>query len=116
MRRYGFAYLNSGHCEEIFNQLYREMEATVRQLDEQGLADLLKTWDQMIEDREVEMLKNIRARCGAKHFERGVFLVGAAHRRSLKTKLKSEGEATSPEIEWKFLDSMGDTERSVGQQ
>lgn len=109
VRRYGFAYLNSGHCDEIFRQLYREMEATVRRLDEHGLTDLLKTWDQMIERRDIEMLKNIRARCEAKQFERGVFLVGAAHRRSLMAKLESEGEATFPEVEWKFLDGMGDT-------
>lgn len=104
VRAYGFPYLNSVHCDRIWDDLDREIEATVLQFNEPKLVEMLRSWNQMIERRDIEMLSNIRKYCTEHHFERYLFLVGASHRRSIRRKVESWSIAGSQRIMWNFLE------------
>ena len=105
VRSYGFPYLNSVHCDKILDDLDREIEASILQFDEPKLVEMLRSWNQMIERRDIEMMSNIRKYCMEHHFERCLFLVGASHRRSIRRKVESWGIADSQGIVWNFLES-----------
>ncbi|MFA6508692.1 MAG: hypothetical protein WCT14_21515 [Treponemataceae bacterium] len=99
---YGFAYLNSIHCDKLWNELYEEVNATVQQLSKEKLFQLQKEWQDKIEQRDIEMLSNIRKYCSENNFERAVFLIGASHRRSIKMKVEETNFAEFSNISWNF--------------
>ncbi len=106
VRQYGFAYLNSKYCTKMWSDLDQEMAATVARLDEPRLFELHETWTQMIDRRDVEMLKNILKYARSTNFERGAFLVGASHRRSIIKKSRGGNVASLTNIQWNYLDAI----------
>ena len=76
-------------------------------LEHIGNAELLrgyKTWTDAHEHREQEMMKNIQHYSDAHAFNTGVFLLGAAHRRSIMEKAANLSGGSSSSIEWNFGD------------
>jgi hypothetical protein len=59
--------------------------------------------------RDVEMLNNIRIYCRDNVFDRGLFLVGCSHRRSIKEKVGRWTGAEMLNISWDFMDDWNDT-------
>ena len=97
---YGFAYLNSERCSEIWSEIYTEMRAAIGTIKDQKLAEIFESWNKTNELRENEMLKNILKYCGENAFEKGVFLIGAAHRQSIIDKLKAFSGLNH--VQWDF--------------
>jgi len=106
--RYGFPYLNSRHCDKLWNDLEVEIEATVLSLNEPTLTDLLLKWNQLIEQRDIAMVSNIAEYCENNAFERGVFIVGASHRRSIKKKVLNLKCSDSSKVVWDFMEGVDD--------
>jgi hypothetical protein len=102
VRRYGFAYLNSEFCCNFQSEFHREMWTALASLDDPKLINLYKQWNATIELRDRAMLKNIQSYCREHSFNRGVFLVGAAHRQSIIEKSEDQHDAQSSSIEWNF--------------
>lgn len=98
----GFAYLNSDRCIQSWEDIYREVLATVERLGDPRLREIYDVWNHTNELRDTEMIKNIQNYCVRNAFARAVFLVGTAHRRSLVNKTRAGGAAGSPRIEWDF--------------
>lgn len=95
----GFPYLNSMSSEENWATFNRETREVVESLGDQKLLDILNRWDQVIEARDNTMLQNIYSYAEKHSFERGVFLVGSAHRRAIRRKIT---ERKSDFIKWTF--------------
>jgi len=103
VRDYGFAYLNSEYCCKHWSDLDAEILTTIRTIDEPRLAELYELWKQTIELRDEEMLKNVRQYCGDNSFEKGVFLVGSAHRQAIIDKSKARPGDEQTTMQWDFL-------------
>jgi len=98
----GFPYLNSDRCIQSWADIYEEVLATVEWIGNPGLRETYDLWIRTHELRDAEMMKNIEDYSGGNAFARGVFLVGAAHRRSIVEKARAGGGTGSPKIEWDF--------------
>ena len=103
VREYGFAYLNSEHCSNLFSKLDEVIVTAIdRLLDRSKLTELNKLWTRTEELRDRAMMKNIENHCRQGSFGRAAFLVGAAHRQSLIEISRSESGAASSTIKWDF--------------
>lgn len=96
----GFSYLNSDACIEAWSDIYREERETVEYMRNSRLVTLYAQVRDLIEQRDLEMLSNIRAYCTTTDRTSGAFLVGAAHRKSLIDKIRSLHESDGARIEW----------------
>lgn len=96
---YGFAYLNSEYCSNLWAELYAATLAAVKTIDEPRMTELYELWNTTIELRDQEMMKNILKYCSENSFEKGVFLVGARHRQSI---IDNSKEQLGADIRWVF--------------
>lgn len=113
VQTYGFLYLNSIYCDKIWNDLEQEIEFTAHKFGEGKYHNLLKSWNQKIELRDIEMLHNIRKYCSENTFERGMFLVGASHRRSIKRKIECLSVDDSSKFSFGFLETTSITNQTI---
>jgi hypothetical protein len=100
---YGFAYLNSDYCSQHWSDVRVEILDAVRRIGDPRWSEVQEAWDNTNELREVEMMRNIQEYCAQNSFERGVVLVGAAHRRSLIEKFRNQSE-----VNWSLQEFGGD--------
>lgn len=99
---YGFAYLNSEHCSELWSGAYKEMVSTIKSLDDPRLVEVYDEWHKTNEFRETEMMKTIQEYCRENTWNKGVFLVGAAHRQAVIDISKEQSAVDSAKIQWDF--------------
>jgi hypothetical protein len=96
----GFPYLNSDRCIQSWTDIYREVLATIEWMGNPRFREVYEMWNHTNERRDGEMMKNITA-YGARHdLARGVFLVGAAHRKSIIDRAFAGDGPGSTRIEW----------------
>ncbi len=100
VQTYGFAYLNSDACCDLWSEIYSAIHNASSKLEEPGLVAAGEEWNQLNEVREAKMLESILNYCTEHTFHRGVFLVGAAHRQGIIAKSKQHGEAGS--VHWDY--------------
>lgn len=101
-QKHGFYYLNSEHCSTHLSEVDEETLATLDQIDDSKLDRIYKDWLEVVAQRDVEMIKNIYQYCADSEFSTGVFLVGAAHRRSIIDQSKEQASAWPFEVEWNY--------------
>jgi hypothetical protein len=102
IHEHGFAYLNSNYCVETW---LKADVATREALESIGNAELsrdYKSWNDVHEHREQEMMKNIQRYAEEHPFNTGIFLLGAAHRRSIMEKAANLSRGSSVTIDWNF--------------
>ncbi|MDC7228835.1 MAG: hypothetical protein PQJ48_00850 [Sphaerochaetaceae bacterium] len=99
---YGFKYLNSDYCNNNYSALYEAIEKTLMKLRKDDLFEIYKNWTEVIEKRELEMIQNIYQYCQDFDFEKGLFFIGAAHRKSIMEKIKVR--FCGSKIDWYFED------------
>lgn len=100
VRDHGFAYLNSEYSEKIWSETYDEMQAVIRKLNEPRLTNIFDQWIEANDFREDEMLSNIMQYCSSNSFDRGAFLIGAAHRKSVIHKIRKAFDEYSSNMQW----------------
>jgi hypothetical protein len=83
VRDYGFPYLNSEHCCNFLSEIFADEQATLLMLGDQNLQRTHDLWKQTNALREEAMMRNILLSSKTLQFEKAVFLVGAAHRKSI---------------------------------
>ena len=81
------------------------MESTLNRLGNTRLTDIYKSWRETLSRREDEMINNIHHYCASNSFHRGIFLVGAAHRRYIIEKLEKRPPTEQKNIRWNFYPS-----------
>jgi hypothetical protein len=102
MREYGFAYLNSERCGDLLSDAYKEMVSTIGRIGDPRLVEIYESWKKTNEIREKAMIENIQKYCGENTFDKGVFLVGAAHRQAIIDIAREQTRVDSNRIEWDF--------------
>lgn len=103
----GFRYLNSDKCVQTWEAINRELLATIEWIGDKRHRESYSLWTDMAEHRDREMMRNIMLYLGRNPMARGVFLVGAAHRKSLIEKATADGEPGLPRIEWDLDSFLG---------
>lgn len=93
----GFEFLNSSKSI----RLYEEMTTLGNSLLKDP--DLLKEVDDDIEAYENSMIRNIGSYCKTNQFNRGVFMCGVAHRKSLLEKLSNFNTQESLKVNWSLF-------------
>ena len=88
VNRFGFKYLNSVNCNNLWNDIYSETEDTLQYLNNEKYIIIYKLWNNIMEKRENEMINNIYSYSKEHRFDRGLFLIGAAHRKSIINKIQ----------------------------
>jgi hypothetical protein len=84
IREYGFDYLNSERCGELWARVYEDILSSIKWMkDDPWLVAIYGSWMERNDLREKAMMENIQKYCRENTFDKGVFLVGAAHRRAI---------------------------------
>ncbi|HAZ07633.1 MAG TPA: hypothetical protein DCZ01_03705 [Elusimicrobia bacterium] len=96
----GFPYLNSDRCIQAWADIYHELLATIEWTGDRRLRELYDLWSQTNERRDREMMRNIALYSARNAVARGIFLVGAAHRKSIIDKSSAGSGTGLPPIEW----------------
>jgi hypothetical protein len=107
-RQYGFNYLNSIYCIKINNDKNKEMENTIKELNNEKLYGSYELWKTINDKRENEMIMNIYKYCNENKFNKGLFFIGAAHRESIINKIKIFNKAEKLNIEWNYFEYNND--------
>jgi hypothetical protein len=94
---YGFAYLNSEHSTKLWSDVYEEMQGTIGKIGDARLVELYESWKEVNDLREKEMMEKIQKYCGENTFEKGVFLLGVAHRQRVIDKSREQSA-----VAWDF--------------
>lgn len=100
--QYGFRYLNSEYSIKNHAETYDVIEKTLEKLNDEKLFQIYEYWNEVIEKREQEMIRNIYQYCHDFVFERGLFFIGAAHRKSIIEKIKTQFEDSN--VSWNHED------------
>ncbi len=99
---YGFAYLNSEYCSNLWSDVYKDILSTIRRIDDVRLVELYELWIKTNDLRDQEMIKNVRNYYRTSTVEKGVILVGASHRQSIIDKSREQSAVHSTSIQWHF--------------
>jgi hypothetical protein len=102
LKRYGFKYLNSIYCDNLWNDCYNAMKNTLQKLNDDRLFQIYKTWNDIKEKREIEMIKNIYSYSQKNIFNKGIFFIGAAHRESIMRKIQEYEKTAELTLNWIF--------------
>jgi hypothetical protein len=102
VRDRGFAYLNSEQCSKMRSEINADARAVVGSFKDQRLTEILELCNRTDDLRENEMMENILKYCGENSFEKGAFLIGAAHRHSIIDKSKRVSGEYPNHIQWDF--------------
>jgi hypothetical protein len=98
----GLPFLNSSASAQALFNIHNEVRATIEWVRAPHLHAVYDMWLDEIELRDQEMLANITQYAAESALASGVFLVGAAHRKSIIEKVLSDrGTGRSP-VEWQF--------------
>lgn len=105
---HGFAYLNSVDSNAHWEAIQEAMRTTVASLGDDRLNEAYASWAQVHELREAAMVKGVEDYATGSPFERGVLLVGLAHRKSIRDRVvDARGDGSGP-VRWDFLLSGGE--------
>jgi hypothetical protein len=102
VRAYGFSYLNSEHYSKLTADLDAEMLRTIKRLGNCRLVEIFESGKEKDDLREKAMMENIQKYCRENTFDKGVFLVGAAHRRAIIDISRTQSAMDSTRIQWDF--------------
>jgi len=99
---YGFKYLNSIYCDDICGQIYCAIDKSLEDIGDDKLFHAYNLWNEINEKREHEMLNNICSYSKNNRFDTGLFLVGAAHRRSIINKINDNAGSEDFQLNWNY--------------
>jgi hypothetical protein len=90
---YGFNYLNSNQYNTYIEELRDAFEAGLEKINDDTLSLAYRSWNELSDRRENEMLQNIYNFSRNHTYNNAVFLLGAGHRKSIINKIQYwEGE------------------------
>jgi hypothetical protein len=105
IREHGFGYLNSEDCGELWVRVYEDIVSSIKWMNNDSrLLELYESWRESDDLREKEMIENIYKYCRENTFDKGVFLVGAAHRRPIIHIAREQTRVDPTRIQWDFDD------------
>jgi hypothetical protein len=102
VRTYGLIYLNSKYCSKLWSDFEQEMLSTINRIGDPGLVEIHETWKERNEFREREWIANMQKYCSENVMNKGVILVGSAHRQPIIEKFTEQHEVGPCSFQWDF--------------
>lgn len=102
--QYGFAYLNSKYCSDLWRKLDEAIDTTISDIADEYLLKTYEHWKEVIENRDREMVKNILKYTEEHEFDRGILLVGASHLSSIVEKARTAEDGS---VVWRIENGVG---------
>ena len=96
----GFPYLSSDRCIKAWTAIRGEVLDTLDWINEPRMHEIYDRWNMQNALRDTEMVKNIADYAVRNRFGHGVFLIGAAHMRSIIEKTRVGSATAISRIEW----------------
>lgn len=100
---HGFNYLNSDHCVTYNERIREAIDLALKKLNHERFFQIENEWRMINDRRENEMLENIYKYSNADNYKSGVFLLGAAHRKSIIKKIENCEDRDDPKLNWCIL-------------
>ncbi|MEY4316679.1 MAG: hypothetical protein RI902_487 [Pseudomonadota bacterium] len=101
-KNHGFTYLNSERCGQVWAKIYKETFETLEWIGDARLREIYAQWEKVNDHRETAMIEKIIRNSIENTPNRGVLLVGTAHKKKLADKIKKFQESEAPAIYWNF--------------
>ncbi len=102
VKKGGLPYLNSNASAKACFDIHNEVRATIEWVRAPHLQVVYDRWLDEIELRDQEMLMNIKQYAANSALVTGVFLVGAAHRRSIIEKALTDRDIGHSPVKWQL--------------
>ncbi|RNL87196.1 hypothetical protein ED312_10310 [Sinomicrobium pectinilyticum] len=102
--KYGFNFLNSNTCIELFDKIRTIEQNVLLQLNNEKLSREFKSEIGLHEKRENEMLRNIYEYSKQNPFNKALFICGATHRRPIIQKVQDFEKRGNPKLNWTFYE------------
>jgi len=102
IERFGFNYLNSIESININKEINNAIKNGLQKINEDGLIQAFKSWNDTHEMRDNHMLQNIYSYSKMHSYERAIFTIGVAHRNSIIEKLSGFQKNENVKINWIF--------------
>jgi hypothetical protein len=102
LSRHGFSYLNSDQCSEIFDKQHMLEEIIIKNTNDDKSIRTYKLWTEIHDKRENEMINNIYSYSKEHKFNRGLFILGAGHRKSIINKVQKRAMTESVKLNWNY--------------
>jgi len=102
VEQYGFKYLNSIYCNNLYNELNNAIENTIQKINDSKLLQTYKLWNDVNEKRENEIINNIYNYSKEHRFSRGLFFIGVGHRESIINKIQNYVEEEYVKLNWNY--------------
>ena len=97
--QHGFEYINSNQNFQLIERLQAIEREVLEKINDEELTKLFKTWYEITDKREIEIICNIYNYCEEHTFDKGLLLIGAEHRNSIINKTK---KYNNEKINWDF--------------
>ncbi|MYY43942.1 hypothetical protein [Elizabethkingia anophelis] len=101
--QHGFSFLNSPTNDLFFEEIGNLKEKILLVLDSDRLNKIARMEQEMIENREEEMLRNIYAYSKEHEFNQAVFFIGSGHRKSIMQKINVYKTNQTHKLHWAFF-------------
>lgn len=98
----GFEYLSSIDSINRNSGINKAIEKGLKKIDEEKLYQIFKNWNEFNDMRETIMLQNIYSYSKAHNYERAIFTVGSAHRKSIIEKTVVFQKKEEVKLNWIF--------------
>ncbi|HMK18316.1 MAG TPA: hypothetical protein VK492_08955 [Chitinophagaceae bacterium] len=98
----GYTFLNSKKCEKLYEEKKIMEKKFLRFIGFTGLIHMYKLFYEEVDDREYAIIKNIYNHSKENQYNHGVLIIGAAHRPSLKQKIKEHKTKEKLKLNWIF--------------
>jgi hypothetical protein len=101
-KNYGFTYLNSERCGQVWAEIYKETFETLKWIGDARLQKVYAKWEKVNDHRETVMIEKIIRHSIENAPNRSVLLVGGAHKKKLIDKIKRNQVSEVSAIYWDF--------------
>src|SRR6478609_514349 len=98
----GFPYLNSYQFSELSERRISLEKSILKKMNHQKWLMTYKRWEDIIERRENEMVKNIYNYCDRNKYTKAVFLIGAEHKKPIMDKILKFEKQNKNDLNWNF--------------
>lgn len=102
VKNYGYSFLNNNDIIAMFDKMHNLEENVLLELNDSNLSNHYKTYNELHEKRDNEMLQNINNYCNQHQFNKGLFICGAEHRKSLIQKIAGYQKEEKSKLNWTF--------------
>lgn len=102
---HGFPYLNSDNAIAYNNEIRDVVKKALEAINDDKIFQACNLWDKLTDRRENEMLQNIYSYSKKHPYDRAVFLLGAAHRKSTINKIINYEKVAATKINWSICNN-----------